>query len=447
MTEIAKILWQPAYALSQEGIPYHNYLTELTWLWLLKIAPAYGVTTTQFNWDVLISQTGKHQYTYYKKALTALQQVPDPHLAGIFKHAHTALKSPQQLAQVIATLAILDKVPRDEMGEIYEELLAQGAHQGSRHLLVAPRPLIDLMIIVTQPQPDELIHDPFAGVANFLVAADQYVQVISEEWTASDDTANAEEQQLLIGIEPDLIRQRLALMNCLLHHLDYFPGLPVQWNNSLLLTNQLPLPAADVIFSLLIFTHDPSDELTTPEALLQYILQSLKPGGRAAVIVPDYVCTATGPIQQLRKTLLDTCVVHTILRLPTGIFHPHQILAHVLFFKRSETALETTKKIWFYDARSHFPTLGATLPITREHLLAFEMDYGDDPFGQSPRPTEDQSGRWRCVSRQTLAQQNDQLSFSWLTEKSKYNPPSPEKLWKFFHTTRQELTELTALLR
>jgi type I restriction enzyme M protein len=308
------------------------------------------------------------------------------------------------------------------------------------------------MVILTQPQPDELILDPLAGVASFLVAADQYVQVISEDWSekAADPAERQspeideeiEEKQLLMGIEPNLTWQRLALMNCLLHHLDYFPALPVQWGNSLLSSKERPLPPAEVILSMLIFTQ----KQATPEDFLQYIYRNLKPGGRAAVIVPDSFCTASGSVQQIRKTLLDTCVVHTVLRLPIGIFYPHQIFAHVLFFKRGETAQEKTTQVWFYDARSQFPTFGQTLQITREHLIAFETAYGEDPLGQAPRQDEGKYGRFRCFSRQTLAQQHDKLAISWLSD----NPISrlpPAKLRGVLNTTVQELEELSILLR
>jgi type I restriction enzyme M protein len=468
MTEIAKALWKPAKDLYRKGVSYDDYLTELTWLWLLKVAPTYGVTTSSFNWDVLISQTGQQQYNYYKKALAALEQVRDPFIAGIFRHAHTSLKQPKQLAQIIATLTILDDVSRDELGEIYEELLAQCARETGSLLVIAPRPLVELMVILTQPRSDELILDPLAGVGSFLIAADKAdkkagvqefsgsaVQQFSSSGTEIIEANNngagtdaeaegIEEKQLLIGMESNLTRQRLALMNCLLHQLDYLPAVPVQWRDSLLIGKEGLLPPADVILSMLVF----AQQEARPEDCLQYIYRNLKPGGRAAVIVPDSVCTAPGVAQGIRRNLLDTCVVHTVLRLPIGIFYPHQIAAHVLFFKRSETALEKTKQIWFYDARSSYPTFGQTLQLSRENLMDFEMAYGADPLGLAPRHHLDKgkdAGRWRCINWETLVQRGDRLALNLLEGVSEDCLP-PGELRGFLNITVQELERIGALL-
>ncbi len=446
IVEIAKELWAPAKQLSKEGLSYHHYLTEFSWLLLLKLAPIYGVTT-RYSWDILVSQKGIKQYHYYQEALAKLQQVNDKHIATILMQARTALTRPEQLTQMVTALTVVDKVPIDDLGELYECLLEQYAREESCHWLMPPRSLIDTMVILTQPQPGELIADPLAGTARFLVAADQYIQVVSEDLEA-DSSESWEEQPWLLGMEQNLEQQRLALMNCLLHNIQYVNRLPVQWGDSLVADNS-SWPPADVIFSMLVFANEAIDNFSKPDASLawlQQIFHSLKPGGRAAVIVPDWLCTAPGPAQQVRRMLLETCVVHTVLRLPLGTFYPHKIAAQVLFFRRGQQPLEPTEVTWFYDARSRFPTVVPYFRLTRNHLKPFELAYGDDPLGQLPR--QEKPGYWRSFTRQMLATYQDQLAWDGLiAESAPVKRHLEEERWGILETAVAELEALSMLLR
>ncbi len=422
ITDIAKQLCVPAKQLHQEGISYYNYLTELSWLLFLKIVPYLGDerrVPSHLSWDSLIQKSGKEQYEYYQNAIQELGEVADPHIAGIYTDAATSFKRPEQLASVITTLASIEAVPIDDLGEVYDLLIEKCGIEDNNRLHVAPRSLIDMMVILTQPQAGELIQDPLAGTASLVVAANEYIQVMSEEASeASPIQNNTNNSTSLIAIEPDLVQQRLALMNCLLHQIEHKELVPVRWGDSLL-SNLQAWPLADVILSSLAFT-GPSEEESGKHdaslALLQHVYQTLKPGGRAAVLLPDKVLNAVGPAKEVRHHLLDTCIVHTVLRLPRGIFYPRKTLAHLLFFTKGETPQERTQSIWFYDLRSHFLTFGQHLRLTREHLLPFERVYGDDPLGQSPRREEAEPERWRCFERSTLAEQNDRLNLCWLQE-------------------------------
>lgn len=408
-TEITQKLWAPARRLYHEGIAYHSYLTELTWLLCLKIMPAYGILA-HFNWDVFISQKGETQFNYYQKALLAFGQIDNPIVAGVFAHARTVFKHPEQLAQIIAVMEALPA--SEELGEIYEGLLEQATRQSG--LSMAPRSLVDLMVMVTQPQPGELVLDPLAGTGSLLVAADQYMRVIREEVQLQGPE--------VMGIEPNLTKQRLALMNCWLHEIG--GSLPVRWGDSLLMNEETCSPT-DVIFSVLV--GDPVEGLGKHDASLawlQHIYRTLKPGGRAAVVVPDSVLNSPGPAQQIRRALLDNCVVHTVLRLPRG--GALQVPTQALFFKRSQTAEERTREVWFYDARSSH---------RREYLREFERVYGEDPLGRSPRYEE---GRWRCRKREELS--NDSLDYAWLPEEA------PERVWNLLDTTVAELEAVSELL-
>lgn len=452
IAEIVQKLGSPAKRLYQEGIPYHAYLTELTWLWLLKIMPLVkpgNSSLAHWNWETLLQQHGWQQLDYYQKVISALCQVNDGDIAGIYAHASTVFKQPEQLTAVISVLNSLDEVVPADWGEIYEMLLEEGSHQQGCYLRIAPRSLIDLMVILTQPQLGELIQDPLAGTANFIVAADQYIQVTSE---AKDYEGNRLKTSNFMAIEPDLTRQRLALMNCLLHQINSSPSVLVQWGDSLL-SNRETWPLADVIFSMLVFTSDLSHhefgKQDSSLTLLQHIYQTLKPGGRAAVILADSVLRSVGPAQQVRTALLDTCVLHTVLRLPLGIFHPHQIPAHVLFFRRSQSSQEQTERVWFYDARTGFPTFGQYLRLSRGHLRTFESAYGDDPLGQSARYDEGEGKRWRCFNRDALAKQGNRLDWCWSREEpsSLNNRVSSQDIGEMLEETVAELEFLTTLLR
>jgi len=452
IAEIVQKLGSPAKRLYQEGIPYHAYLTELTWLWLLKIMPTVKpgntFSPTHRSWETLTQKQGWQQLEYYQEIISQLRQVNDPQIAGIYAHARTVFKHPEQLREVISALTSLDEVMPEEWGEIYEILLEEESHQQGGYLQIVPRCLIDLIVILTQPQLGELIQDPLAGTASFIVAADQYIQVTSE---TEDYEGNLLKTSNFIALEPDLIRQRLALMNCLLHQINSSPAVSVQWGDSLL-SNQEVGRLAEVIFSVLVFTRDPNQELgkqDTALALLQHIYQSLKPGGRAAVILSDNVLRAAGPAQQVRTTLLNTCVLHTVLRLPHGIFYPYKIPAHVLFFWRSHSSQEQTEQVWFYDARTGFPTFGQYLRLNREHLRPFEIAYGDDPLGQSARHDEGEGKRWRCFSRDAIAKQGDRLDLCWLLEEksSLDNKVSSQNIWEVLDETVEELEFLSTLLR
>jgi len=444
IANIAQKLLMPFKYLGD--IPIHTYLTELTWLLLLKIAPILDETQhipKHLTWKILTHKQGIEQYEYYQKVIKELSYNRNPCIAGIYANAHTSLTEPEQLTSLITNLAILDMVPIDELGEIYATVLEKCANFAEENsLYIAPRALIELMVVLTQPQPGELFQDPLAGTANLIVAADQYIRLTNTEI----DVESARKKIKVIAIEPNLIKQRLGLMNCLLNQVNY-AKVPIHWGDSLLL-KKTNWPLADVILSVLVFANEPTSELYKHDAslaLLQHINQTLKPGGRAAVILPDNVLKATGPAQRVRTNLLNTCVVHTILRLPNGIFYPHKLPAHILFFQKGQTAKDKTEIVWFYDSRTRLPNFGQNLPLTREHLRPFEMVYGDDPLGQTPRLAEDENGHWRCFSRENLAKQGDRLDLCWLQTMD--NTIVTEDTWKVLFETTKELETLSAILQ
>jgi type I restriction enzyme M protein len=147
---------------------------------------------------------------------------------------------------------------------------------------------------------------------------------------------------------------------------------------------------------------------------LEHIVRALEPNGRAAVVVPDNVLFADGVGQEVRTWLMDLCDLHTILRLPTGIFYAQGIKTNVIFFTRGVKDKANTKKVWIYDMRADQPAYGKTHPLTVNDFELFERAYGSDPYGRAKRTDEGSTGRFRCFTRVEIAEQRDNLDISWL---------------------------------
>ena len=154
-------------------------------------------------------------------------------------------------------------------------------------------------------------------------------------------------------------------------------------------------------------------------AFLQHIYRHLKDGGRAAVVLPDNVLFEAGIGADIRRDLMDKCNLHTILRLPTGIFYAQGVKTNVLYFtKVSDKASRSTQNVWVYDLRANMPKFGKRTPFTRTYFADFEAAYGDDPHGASPRIDQGESGRFRCFSREWIQERGDSLDIAWLKDDS-----------------------------
>jgi type I restriction enzyme M protein len=154
-------------------------------------------------------------------------------------------------------------------------------------------------------------------------------------------------------------------------------------------------------------------------AFLQHIYLSLKPGGRAAVVLPDNVLFEEGAGKKIRQELMKRCSLHTILRLPSGIFYSPGVKTNVLFFTRcDDDAAVATQAIWIYDMRHNAPRYGRKRPLVDSDFELFEKAFGDDPYGRNQRTEEGFDGRWRCFSRQDIAERQDSLNVSWLGDEA-----------------------------
>jgi len=169
------------------------------------------------------------------------------------------------------------------------------------------------------------------------------------------------------------------------------------------------------------------DDFTYPTSnkqfcFLQHIYRGLKPGGRAAVVLPDNVLFESNVGTDIRRDLMDKCNLHTILRLPTGIFYAQGVKTNVLFFTRGETDKNNTREVWVYDLRSNMPQYGKRTQLMDEHFKAFEAAFGDDPLGHSDklakRIDEGETGRYRRYTREQIAERGDSLDIAWLKDDS-----------------------------
>ena len=151
-------------------------------------------------------------------------------------------------------------------------------------------------------------------------------------------------------------------------------------------------------------------------AFVEHIVRALKPGGRAAIVVPDNVLFEDNVGRRLRTWLMDLCDLHTILRLPTGIFYSQGIKTNVLFFTRGRTDRGNTKAVWVYDLRNQMPAFGKTRPLTVTDFAEFEVAFGDDPYGKAERIDQGDAGRFSSFARNEIKARNDNLDITWLRD-------------------------------
>lgn len=317
------------------------------------------------------------------------------------------------------------------------------------------------MVRCIKPQIKHIIQDPAAGTAGFLVAADQYLRQQTNDYYDLDaKDADFQKNEAFIGVELVPNTRRLALMNCLLHGIEGGNDGAILLGNSLGQVGQ-DLKPADIILAnppfgtskggdASITRKDLTYETTNKQlAFLQHIYRNLKPGGRAAVVLPDNVLFEAGKGTDIRRDLMNKCNLHTILRLPTGIFYAQGVKTNVLFFTKGSVTDKLqqencTQNVWVYDLRTNMPSFGKRTPFTEQYLQPFETVYGINPDGTSPRQEGEWSfssdgieadssasqenievndqlaqSRWRCFSRDWIADiKQDSLDISWLKDKN-----------------------------
>jgi type I restriction enzyme M protein len=430
--DIVQKLWNLCNILKDDGITYHEYVTELTFLLFLKMAQETGAQKTLpagYRWSDLESKNEADMLTFYRGLLLHLgTEAKDARVQAIFANASTSIRLPRHLRELVTQIDAIDWFEAREEGilaDLYEGLLEKNASEtktGAGQYFTA-RPLIDSMVAVTKPQPGEIIQDPAAGTLGFIVAADREIKRRTQDLSQlSEKEQEFQIHQAYVAVELVPDTHRHALMNALLHGI----YCPIHLGDTLGTTGE-HLPKADLILtnppfgtkkggglpSRTDFTFRTSNKQF---AFLQHIYRGLKPGGRAAVVLPDNVLFEENIGARIRADLMDKCDLHTILRLPTGIFYAQGVKTNVLFFTRGRTDKGHTRQVWVYDLRANMPSFGKRTPLTRDHFREFEQAYGSDPHGGGKRMDQGETGRFRCFTREAIKERGENLDLSWLKD-------------------------------
>ena len=423
---IVNKIWTLCNILRGDGIGYHQYVSEITYLLLLKAADQQSSEEQLplgYRWTDLISYEGNDLLGYYQEMLTHLGRSADSDtIRAIYSFPTTVFSHSENLRALIEGLATIswDQVDSDQFGNIYEGLIersSQDVRSGAGQYFT-PRPLINSIVRIMKPKLGETIQDPAVGSGGFFIASNNYVRNTNEQKCYLSNPPRYQ------GVEIEKNTRRICLMNVFLNHLDA----------TILHGDTLTTDAVDLQPAHLILANPPfgakagarrkiRDDIQYKNAnkqilFLQHICQSLRQGGRAAVIVPDNVLFETGVAATVRRDLLNRFNLHTILRLPQGIFYSAGVKTNVLCFTREQNTTHTTTKLWIYDLRTNMPRFGKTTPLRDEHFLEFESCYGNDPYGRSNRINQGPNGRFRSFTREELSQRDDNLDISWMRDEN-----------------------------
>ncbi|MEQ1896661.1 MAG: class I SAM-dependent DNA methyltransferase [Vicinamibacterales bacterium] len=454
-SQIGKRAWSYAGVLQDAGLSCFEYVEQLTLLLFLKMAdqltdPPHNkapIVPPDLGWKPLLALEGAALEDQYRKSLEKLALKPGM-LGVIFKGARCEITQPALLKQLIVNL--LDKVdwmslPVDVKGTIYEELLSRSAQESSRGAgqYFTPRPVIQAMCEVSQPTPRDTICDPAAGTGGFLCNAYQYVLDRFGKELDRDEKQSLQ-MNLVEGMELSPKVGRMCAMNLYLHGIGGETGVNVHsGHDSLSATwkREYSLVLANPPFGKkqsLLFVNEEGDMEKDDQIILrddfwtstsnkqlnfvQHIVTLLKVDGRAAVVVPDNVLFEGGAGEKVRRQLMQTCRVHTLLRLPTGIWYSPGVKANVLFFDKKEGRAEPwTDRLWVYDLRTNMHFTLKQSPIQRKTLDDFVACYKPGRLHERVETwsPENPDGRWRSYSYDDLLKR-DKLSLDlfWLKDKS-----------------------------
>lgn len=426
--EIVAKLWNLCNVLRDDGITYHQYVTELTYILFLKMAKETGSEENipeGYRWDDLLARKGLELKSFYKELLDYLGERCTGRIQEIYKGAATNIDEPKNLEKIIRTIDELDwfSAKEEGLGNLYEGLLEKNANEkkSGAGQYFTPRVLIDVMTRLVAPKAGERCNDPACGTFGFMIAASNFVREQTNDFFDLDEeTAEFEYTQAFTGCELVHDTHRLALMNAMLHDIQ----------SKIILGDTLSNVGKEMQGYDVVLTNPPfgtkkggeratRDDFTYPTSnkqlnFLQHIYRSLKADGkaRAAVVLPDNVLFADGDGERIRVDLMDKCNLHTILRLPTGIFYAQGVKTNVLFFTHEKTDKDSTKAVWFYDLRTNMPSFGKTNPLKASDFAGFEAVY----------TAEDRSKvadeRWQCFTREEIAQKGNSLDLGLIKDDS-----------------------------
>lgn len=444
-------LWNYCDILRDDGLSYGDYVEQLTFLLFLKMDdersnPPYNKKSDipkEYNWQSLINKDGAELETQYIKILTELGK-REGIIGVIFKKAQNRIQDPAKLRKLIVELINKEtwlSLEADVKGDAYEGLLEKNAAdvKGGAGQYFTPRHLIDAIVEVMNPEPGVKIHDPACGTGGFLLSAYNY---ISKHYNLNRDQKQHLKHETFSGNEIVPMAARLCVMNLYLHGVNGEQN-PISPNDSLKVN---PGAIYEMVLTNPPFGKKSSEKIVTEEGataskdltilrddfwaktsnkqlnFLQHVRSILKINGRAAIVLPDNVLFEGGAGETIRKKLMETCDLHTILRLPTGIFYAQGVKANVLFFdKKAASDKAQTSKIWIYDLRTNMHFTLKENPLKYEDLQDFTKCY--NPENRHEREEtyseKNQDGRWRCFTYEDILKRDKtNLDIFWIKDES-----------------------------
>lgn len=421
-TTLTKKVWTLATTLAGQGIGFTDYITQLTYLLFLKMdnenTEMFGEDSAipeGYRWSDLIELDGLDLIAQYESTLKKLSQ--EENLIGtIFVKAQNKIDKPVYLKKVITMIneeqwLVMDG---DVKGAIYESILEKNGQdkKSGAGQYFTPRSLIQAMVDVAQPKIGETVCDPACGTGGFLLAAYDYMKNQSQDKAKRDFLRD----EALHGYDNTALVVTLASMNLYLHGIGTDRS-PILCQDSL---EKAPDTLVDVILANPPFGTRPAGSVDIDRNdfyvetknnqlnFLQHIMLMLKNTGRAAVVLPDNVLFEGGAGETIRKKLLKNFNLHTILRLPTGIFYAQGVKANVLFFQKGTP----TKNVWYYDYRTGIKHTLATKPMQRQHLDDFVKCYHAENIA-----ARQETERFKCYPvDELLARDKTSLDITWIKQ-------------------------------
>ena len=469
---IASKLWNQCNVLRDDGVTYHQYLNELTYILFLKLSEIKGFETEipeEYRWKMFVTEKDNSKaFALYRDFLANVStKTTSNSIKEIYRDASTSLRKPVNFNTIVQAIDKLDwyeEDDRDMMGDIYESLLEKNATEkkSGAGQYFTPRPLINVMVKLSVPTIGERWNDPAAGTFGFMIAANQYLRGKHDNYfDLNTQERKFQKEEAFSGVELVPDAHRLALMNARLHdmestiHLgDTLSKLGKELKNfdGVLANPPFGTKKGGELPNRDDFTYPTSNKQLN---FLQHIYRSLKKDGkaRAAVVLPDNVLFDDNDGQKIRKDLMDKCNLHTILRLPTGIFYAAGVKTNVLFFTRGEEELGNTKKVWFYDLRTNMPSFGKRTPFTEEVFKDFIYAYtggmsADKVVDEYDGSIDDElrakikDERWQCYTREEIAEKNDTLDIGLIADNSVQSSDALGEPEDIIREAKDELNEI-----
>ena len=453
---LTKKVWNLATTLSGQGIGFTDYITQLTYLLFLKmdnenvqIFKEQSSIPSGYRWSDLICLDGLELVRQYEATLKQLSK-QDNLLGTIYTKAQNKIDKPVYLKKVISMIdeeqwLIMDG---DVKGAIYESILEKNGQdkKSGAGQYFTPRPLIQAMVECISPQIGETLCDPACGTGGFLLAAYDYMKV----QTVNKDKRDFLRNKALYGMDNTPLVVTLASMNLYLHGVGTNRS-PIVCEDSL---EKEPRQHFDVVLANPPFGTRPSgsveinrDDFYTETKnnqlnFLQHIMLLLKTSGRAAVVLPDNVLFEAGAGETIRKKLLSEFNLHTILRLPTGIFYANGVKANVLFFTKGQP----TKEVWFYDYRTGIKHTLANNKLERHHLDDFVTCYHNrqETFDAQTNP----QGRWRKYTIEEItARDKTSLDITWIKQNNNHDDRTLSELMTDIKDKSQTISNAVSQLQ